>query len=116
MKNLLISIVALVVLISFVRPASAEPTFEKSDKVLSMTIQVTHKSESSERTTQKDYHISFGDKAVSTLLKSCATDNGSARICLYQVKRGKEIFVFDYGYSDSDDSIIRYEFQKTTGQ
>jgi hypothetical protein len=113
-KNLLISLfVALVVLVSFVRPALAEVTSETADNVLAVTIQVTKKSKFSTRTTHKDYRISFGDKAVSTLLKPCVTDNGSSRICLYQVKGSKEIYVFDYEYSDSDDSIVNYETKKT---
>ncbi len=109
MKNLFISlIIACVVSTSFVSTASAEPTLEKVDNVVSMTIKVTKKSKFTGKVlSKKIYPFSF-EKPVSTSLKPCVTDNGSSRICLYRVEGNKETYVFDYGYSDSDDLIVDY--------
>lgn len=117
MKNLLISlIIACVVFTSFVSTASAEPTFEKADNVVSMVIQVTKMSKSGKVMMTKKYcpldayKCEQLQKPITTLLKPCATDNGSSRICLYEIKGNKEIRIFDYDYSDRDHSIVVYQF------
>ena len=116
MKNLFISlIIVCIVFTSFVSTASAEPTLEKRYNVISMIIKVTVRSKFSNKTTSKKYPFSF-EKPVTTLLKSCVTDNGSSRICLYEVKGNKDIYIFDYNYSDIDDSIVVYEFSTTVSK
>ena len=110
MKNLLISlIIACVVSTSFVSTASAEPTPEYADNVVSMVIQVNVRSKHSGKvTSQKKYPFSF-KKPISTALKFCATDNGSSRICLYRVEGDKQTYVFDYQYSVDDDAMVVYQ-------
>jgi hypothetical protein len=112
MKNSLIAlIVALVVLISFVRPASAEVMFEKHTKV----VEVLFKHMKWGWKQSFKFTDSTGKKLwpTTTLLKTCV-DNVKYN-CFYEVdSRGRERKLYQYRNVDGMVMVVyKFETKKT---